>query len=194
MHRDFALFSSAVELAHIYWKQLLQLGDCVVDATCGNGKDTLLLAQLIGEEGALIGLDIQEEALARTRALLEEHLSPSQMAKIHLFLQSHANFPPLALEKKIKLIVYNLGYLPGGNKEITSKVDSTLESVKKSLDILPPQGVISLACYPGHPEGQREEEALLQLLTPLPSTKWGVCHHRWLNRPLSPSLILVQSR
>lgn len=194
MHRDFALFSSAVDLAHHYWKQLLQPGDCVIDATCGNGKDTLVLAKLIGEEGVLIGIDIQAEALARTRALLEEQLPAKQMAKIHLFLQSHADFPPISHEKKIKLIIYNLGYLPGGNKEITSKVGSTLESVKKSLTILAPFGVISIACYPGHPEGAREEEALIQLLATLPSSQWSVCHHRWQNRLLSPSLILIQKK
>ncbi len=162
--------------------------------TCGNGKDTLALAQLIGEEGTLIGLDIQSEALAKTQALLEAHLSPKQLAKIHLFLQSHADFPPLAHAQKIKIITYNLGYLPGGDKEITSKVESTLESVKKSLTLLAPQGVVSLACYPGHAEGQREEEALLQLLATLPSHEWDVSHQRWLNRPRFPSLILVQKK
>ena len=194
MHNNFPLFSSAVDLAHHYWKQLLQPGDCVIDATCGNGKDTLVLAKLIGEEGMLIGMDIQEEALARTRALLEEQLPAKQMSQIHLFLQSHADFPPISQEKKIKLIIYNLGYLPGGNKEITSKVSSTLESVKKSLGVLTPSGAVSIACYPGHPEGAREEEALIQLLTTLPSAEWSVWHHRWQNRPLSPSLILIQRR
>lgn len=194
MFQNFALFSTPIDLAHTYWKQLIEPGDSAIDATCGNGKDTLQLAKLISAAGMVIGLDIQKEAIDRTRALLEKELPPSQLSKIHLFLQSHEELPALAYQAKIKVIAYNLGYLPGGDKKITSQTSSTLESLKKSLSILTPGGAITIACYPGHEEGAREQEALLQALTLLPSSEWSICHHEWINRPLSPSLILIQNK
>ncbi|MBI2743432.1 MAG: methyltransferase domain-containing protein [Chlamydiales bacterium] len=194
MFDNFALFSKPTDLAHSYWKKILGPGDSAIDATCGNGKDTLFLAKHIVEGGRVIGIDIQEEALAKTRELLKGELTPEQLERVSLFRQSHAAFPPLANELKIKIIVYNLGYLPGGDKKITSQTESTLESLNKSLSILAPGGVISVTCYPGHEEGLLEQEALLQLLTPLPSSAWSVCHHKWLNRNLAPSLIIIQNK
>jgi len=178
----------ATELAHLHWKRVIQPGDCVIDATCGNGKDSLFLAGLIGEEGTLIGLDIQQEALDKTEKLLEKR------SNCHLFLQSHAQFPPVAFQKKIKIIAYNLGYLPGGDKKITTQTSSTLESVKKALMLIVPGGLLSLTCYPGHPEGALEEEALLKIVSCLPPKEWAICHHRWVNWPLSPSLLLLEKR
>ena len=84
-HSFFPLFSSHIDLAHHYWMQIVKKGDTVIDATCGNGKDTLILARLALDEGQgrLIGLDIQSEALLRTKQLLCEHLSESLMERIY---------------------------------------------------------------------------------------------------------------
>jgi hypothetical protein len=85
--------------------------------------------------------------------------------------------------------VYNLGYLPGGKKSITTQTDTTLESVKLSLELLADDGAISITCYPGHEEGAREEKELLAFAETLSSKEWNVCQHKWLNRPRSPSLL-----
>jgi SAM-dependent methyltransferase len=192
----FPLFSSHIDLAHHYWMQIVKKGDVVIDATCGNGKDTLVLARLALDEGQgrLIGLDIQAEALSRTRQLLREHLPESLMDQISLFEQSHVEFPKEIAELSIKLIVYNLGYLPSGDKAITTKTMTTLVSVEKALSLLMPGGLLSITCYPGHDEGKTEEDALEAWLNSL-SPKWfSVCQHHWLNRANSPSLILVQKK
>lgn len=182
-----------LELAHKYWEKHLKRGDVALDATCGNGKDTLKLAQLVGVEGSVIALDIQEEAIAKTRAHLKTHLSPERYKKIFLFLQSHAELPSLAYESPPQLIVYNLGYLPGGNKSRTTLTESTVESLKKSLSILPRDGMISLTCYPGHKEGAREQEVLLPLLYQLNSLEWKIEEHfPPEERPLSPSLHIIK--
>ncbi len=178
----------ATELAHFYWKRVIQPGDCVIDATCGNGKDSLFLADLIGDEGTLIGLDIQPEALAKTELLLEKR------SNCHLFHQSHEEFPALAFQKKIKLIAYNLGYLPGGDKKITTQTSSTLESVKKALTLIVPGGLLSITCYPGHPEGALEEKALLKIVSCLPPKEWAICHHCWVNWQAAPSLLILEKR
>lgn len=185
----FPLFQSHLDLAHRYWKEVLEQGGWAIDATCGNGKDTLFLVQ--NAEG-VIALDLQEQALQRTqqRAIGAEKGAEN----LHLFHQSHATFPPLAHTKPIRLIVYNLGYLPGGDKTVTTLTETTLQSIQKGLDLLIAGGVMSITCYPGHAEGAKEESALEEWLPLLPSHTWNVCFHRWKNRPQSPSLFLIQKK
>lgn len=190
MMRNFSLFQSHLDLAHNYWERLLQPGDWAIDATCGGGNDTLFLAEIIKKkgEGRVIAIDIQEEAIKRTQELLPRGL----ITKVHLFNQSHISFPSLASEKPIKLIVYNLGYLPKGNKQLTTQTSSTLQSVQKALDLIPPGGAVSITCYPGHPEGAIEEKALINMLGSLPSSHWNICFHTFPNRRAAPSLIFIQ--
>ncbi len=193
MKRQFPLFQSHLDLAHAYWQQLLQCGDWAIDATCGNGKDTLKLAEILADkEGGVIGIDIQQQAIRRTEELVHSYLNPNCLAPIHLFHQSHEQFPPLVLQHPIRLIVYNLGYLPKADKTITTKVETTLQSIKNGLGLLLVGGVISITCYPGHTEGALEEKALLQWVSTLSSAHWSVCRHHFSNRLTSPSLLLVQ--
>jgi SAM-dependent methyltransferase len=185
--REFSIFHSHLDLAHQFWARILSPDAWAIDATCGNGQDTLKLAKLCA---GVIGIDVQEEALAKTKELIYQENTLN--APISLFCQSHATFPDIAYTKPIQLIVYNLGYLPGGNKTKTTEVGSTLQSVEAALQLLQPQGAISITCYPGHAEGALEESALLQLCARLAPSLWCVTFHRFLNRKLSPSLLLIQ--
>lgn len=194
MCAQFPLFNTPIDLAHHYWKKILSNEDWAIDATCGNGKDTLALAQMIGSKGGIIGLDIQEIAIQNTRYLLESMLQKEQLPQIQLFTQSHASFPLEALDKPIRLIVYNLGYLPGGNKQITTLRSSTLESLRQALGLILEGGAISITCYPGHSEGEKELKDLLIFSTSLSTRDWNVCHHTWINRQKSPSLLIIQKK
>lgn len=189
MFHNFPLFQSHLDLAHQYWKRLLQEGDWAIDATCGRGRDTLMLATLV-KGGEVIAMDIQADAIAQTEQLLK---GCKKRAQVHLLQRSHQEFPDLAAHHPIKLIVYNLGYLPGGNKQYTTTTDVTLISVQKALTLLCPGGALSITCYPGHEEGAREEKALQTLCSTLPAANWNVCIHTFFNRKASPSLILIQS-
>lgn len=171
------IFSPHLALARSYWKGHLKPNDLAIDATCGNGHDTLLLSELCH----VIGLDIQPEAIAKTNLLVPK-------AVLHRL--SHAEIDRIPLPYPPRLVVYNLGYLPGGNKSMTTMTETTLISVNKSLEILSNDGALSITCYPGHEEGAREEKALIEWAAALPS-KWSVCHHKWLNRHRSPSLIWI---
>lgn len=192
---QFSLFQTAIDLAQRYWKDLIRPGDWAIDATCGNGRDSLLLAELVlksGSDSGLIAIDIQPQAIALTRELLAKSLDTAQLERMHFYCQSHAIFPLLAFEKPIRLIVYNLGYLPKGDKNLTTLTSSTLHSLEQAKNCIAPGGVISITCYPGHTEGALEEQALLKELALFCPKKWNICFHRFVNRNASPSVLLIQ--
>ena len=192
MRSQFPLFNTPIDLAHHFWKGLLiTSGDVAIDATCGNGKDSLALAQLLQPlDGKLLCIDIQEKAIENTRALLQKEL-PDFARNVHFYQQSHEKLPAT---NAVKLIVFNLGYLPSGDKSLTTKVDSTLQSIQNALEILSLGGVISITCYPGHLEGKKEEEALLKYLSNLDPIHFCFTRFFWSNRNASPSLFLVQKK
>jgi hypothetical protein len=194
MNRNFPLFHSHLDLAHHYWEKLLQKGDWAIDTTCGNGNDTLKLAEILlaKQGGGVIGIDLQQEAINKTNELLQSRLSEADRIRLHLYCQSHIHFPPIAEENPIRLIVYNLGYLPKGNKQMTTMTPSTLSSVKKAMNLIVPGGAICITCYPGHEEGRKEEQALLKELSNLRSMIWNICYHTFPNRSLAASLFLLQ--
>lgn len=182
------LFRNHLSFAHFLWRNQLKRGDWALDATCGNGHDTLELASYVGSQGGVIALDIQEEAIANARKRLPEGCS-----HVHFFHQSHTQFPSLALLNPIRLIVYNLGYLPGGDKALTTLSNTSLISLQTSLELLAPGGLITLTCYPGHEEGKKEEENLLNFCFNLPQKSWSASYHRWPSRSASipPSVITL---
>jgi len=180
--------------AQQYWKKVVHPGDTLIDATVGNGYDTLFLARLLQGKGFLIGYDIQKAALEETKKRLEQKLPTEFSRIISLKLQSHAEFDHE--QKNIKLIVYNLGYLPGGNnKSITTKCSTTLKSIENGLRVLSvPGGAISVTCYPGHEEGAKEQAAMIDFIKKLSPDKWLVRHHLFKDDSnLAPSLIWIQS-
>ncbi len=179
--------SSHLSTTHQLWKKLVGPGDRIIDATVGNGHDTLYLARLLNGNGELIGYDIQSEALAQADRRFQQ-LSSEQRKIIFLKQQSHALFD----EQNVKLIVYNLGYLPGGDKTVTTISATTVQSVQHALEIITEDGAISITCYPGHEEGEKEQKALLKFLQTLPSSQWSICHYQWINRPRSPTVVWIK--
>lgn len=139
-------------------KRFIKKGDITVDATCGNGNDTLMLALLSKK---VFSFDIQKEAIDKTKTLLKENninnvtLINSTHEKIDTYLKDY--------DKKISLVIYNLGYLPCGNKEITTNHKSTLASIKKAYNMLNNKGIILVTFYP-HEEGKKEAKTVLDYL------------------------------
>lgn len=193
----FPLFQSHLDLSHYYLAQVIREGDLVLDATCGNGKDTVFLAKLavplVGDGyPAIHSIDLQEDALKAAQKYAASALTAEQFKAIRWVHGSHASFPEEIRPGSLKAIVYNLGYLPGGNKAITTLTETTLQSIEAALSLLKKGGVITLTAYPGHPEGALENRALFERLTALDPTHWNVCHHRWVNRTAAPELFLIQ--
>ena len=130
----------------------------------------------------LFCMDLQTQAIENTR---------QKVPDAFFFHQCHSNFPQEALSPKLKLIVYNLGYLPGGDKSLTTRVSSTKQSVKRALEVLPNGGALSITFYPGHAEGKDELDTILPYLAALPSTAFTVTKHSWINRKNAPLLVFV---
>lgn len=197
---QFQLFKNHLDLAHQYWKTLLKPGDIAIDATCGNGNDSLFISQQIlapdqsDGMGELFLFDIQQTALDNSLKLLSSHLDTQQLSKIYPCLSCHSIFPDKIHKATVTLAAYNLGYLPGGDKSLTTRVSSTLLSLQNVLPLIKSGGVVSVTCYPGHAEGHKEENAILEWASALPPYTWNCCHHKWINSVQSPSLLILQKR
>lgn len=181
-----------IHTAHSLWKKILKKGDLAIDMTAGNGKDSLVLANLILESnnGYLHIFDIQEKALANTRALLNQHFNFSYMERVSFHHMSHENIDKVNLTVNPKLVVYNLGYLPSGDKKITTMTATTVNSLEIILKSFP-SCTISITAYPGHEEGKREEKAILALiqrLTPECKSKY----FRFSEKETAPSLFWIE--
>ena len=179
-----------IKLSHEYWKNNLSIGDIAIDATIGNGFDFIVLSKLVLSEnfGFLYGFDIQKKALQNTKKIFLDNFDKNFLNRTKIFQESHEDFSQI-LEKP-KLIVYNLGYLPGSDKTITTKTESTLKSIKNGLRI---SQFLSITCYPGHLEGEKEEVEILNFLKNLDRKEFEICYHKWINREKSPTLIWIKN-
>ncbi len=175
------------KLCHSFMKRHINKGDFCIDATMGNGTDTLFLCQEVGRSGKVIAFDIQEKALENTGKLLS-YKGFDDVA--HLFLESHEEIDKHIKKesKKPSCIVFNFGYLPGGNKEITTKVESDLIAIEKSLAYLKKGGLLSLCLYSGGENGGKEREKILDFVRKLDSKKYLVITLDYYNRPNNPPL------
>jgi SAM-dependent methyltransferase len=191
-------YQSHLETAHNIWRSIITPGDIVIDATCGNGRDTQFLAHLLFSNenisGMLYAIDIQSEAIASAQKLIEGEFSKDKIERIRFVESCHSKFPFEVAKGSVKLIVYNLGYLPGGNKELTTMLDTTMLSIREALELLQESGMISITCYPGHHEGKVEEEVLQEFAKGLDPKKWICSHQKWINRQKAPSLLLISKR
>lgn len=149
---------SLVKAAHDLIKDILHPGDIAIDATVGNGYDTLFLAGQIAPSGQVYGFDIQQAAIDSTR---EKFRHNELQDCLTLIQASHADMAekiPEQIHSKIKAIMFNLGYLPGGDKSLITLTDSTLTALTAAARILAVDGIITLLAYPGHPGGDQETD------------------------------------
>ena len=165
-------------------------GDRVADCTLGNGHDALFLARSIGEKGHLYGFDIQERAVAATRSRLLMEGVPE--GRFTLFRESHhrvaERVPP-----GVAAVVYNLGYLPGGDRSVTTLAETTVPSLLASLELLRPGGVAAVTIYPGHEGGREEGGEVLRCAAGLDHGRFHALHLGYANLPKDPpSILLIQ--
>lgn len=180
---------SARYLAADCLRQVVQPGDTVIDATMGNGHDTAMLAELVGEGGHVIAFDVQEDAVARTRASLE---AQGLLPRCELHCLGHEHIAEV-VHAPVRSATFNLGWLPGGNKAVTTLWPTTRQAVEACLKLLLPGGVVTICSYPGHAAGDVERHALMDLLSALRPQEFNVLHQRFLNAGSgAPECFIVQ--
>ncbi len=185
---------SAVEYCHHLLRERLLPGDLAVDATAGNGHDTLFLAQLIGPEGKVFAFDVQAQAITATGQLLQRRGVPEHCYT--LIQDSHTTLAerlPAAAPGKLAAVIFNLGYLPGGDKTIITCARTTLPAVRTALALLRPGGLLLLVLYPGHAGGAEEAQVLRGFASGLLPRQWQVTEYSTLNaRNASPSVLVIE--
>jgi SAM-dependent methyltransferase len=186
---DITTLRGPVALSHLFIRRFTREGDRVVDATCGNGNDTLLLAELVGCGGRVWAFDIQAQAINQTSARLSEAGLNDRVEIVpggHETMTAHVSGP-------VDLIVFNLGYLPGGRRDLITRPETTRPALIQSLGIIKPGGILLVTVYPGH-DGAADEQQVLEA--------WAAgldprAYHSWRMgqtnvAPTAPYLMLVQ--
>jgi predicted methyltransferase len=172
--------------------RVLAVGDIAVDGTVGNGHDTVMLAAAVGPTGRVFGFDIQPAAVAATR----DRLQQSGLAdRVVLFEAGHERFSellPAEIQGRIRLIIFNLGYLPGGDKSVITCTQTTLAALAQAWDWLAPGGLLLVSLYPGHPGGDEETAAVRTWASELEPRQARVLLHHALNRCQAPQVLAIE--
>lgn len=217
------IIRQTTELAMHVVRAYVKPGDVVVDATCGNGKDTLALAQM--NPARLYAFDVQEDAVRETIKLLEENgygdrladsgkgnpagegltgcrITVRQMSHENLreffrnegFLRNKEGAEAQETASPLTAVVFNLGYLPGSDKLITTKAETTIKAVQDAMELIRKDGLVCITMYSGHTEGKKEKAALLEFAGQLDSAKWHCAYISMPNQKNDPPEILLITR
>lgn len=162
-------------------------GARAVDATMGNGHDTLWLCELAGEGGKVYAFDVQPEAVMRTGERLTQ---AGLRQRAELFCVGHERMTE-QIDAPVDAIVFNLGWLPGAEHGVTTQVQTTLRAVNAALSLLREDGLLTICVYPGHEEGAREREALLDWARMLDDRRYDAMLKTYLNQPNDPPLLIA---
>lgn len=216
--------SRTTDMAHTLWRAVMRPGDTVVDATMGNGWDTVALARILADldaspagdaskPGRVVAFDVQEDALTSTRARVRESLTPDQASRVDLVLKSHER-----MEEHVRVpgvnafddddddsgmetdavgvVCFNLGYLPGptADKEVRTRRTTTVSAVASGVRVLRPGGVLTVVGYTGHEGGWEEVEAVMELVSSLDPREFTATNHSVVNRDNCPQLIAVHRK
>lgn len=178
-------FSKITDWCHTMLQSLAKKGGSYIDATMGNGNDTLFLARIAGERGQVLAFDIQQSALDKTQKLLEEH---GMEEKVKLILDGHEHMDQYVQKESVDVICFNFGYLPGGDHTIATKAETSIEAVGKGLQILKKGGFMSLCIYSGGDTGFEEKETLLRFVQQLSPKEYTVIVQEYYNRKNNPPI------
>ncbi len=187
------LIKNITEFALYIVQDYVSEGDIIVDATCGNGYDTLRLARL--SPAKLYAFDIQQEAIEATRKRLcgAGFAEKLEDGSIELICDSHERLTNY-VKSSVRAAVFNLGYLPGADKSRTTSASSTLKAVRSCLSLLEPDGLVCITMYSGHPAGRQEKEHLLAFAENLDKRLCHCAYINLINQPAAPPEILLITR
>ena len=168
-------------------KKSIAEGDIAIDATCGNGNDTVLLSHLVGKKGKVYAFDVQKEAIDLTATKLKE----AGLENVNLILDGHENVLNY-ISSEISTAIFNLGYLPGSDKLVTTRGDTTWKAVVDILSLLKVGGIIILVIYHGHEEGKVERNYIEKKVATLDVGATSVLRYEFLNKVNAPYMIAIE--
>lgn len=178
-----SILKNCLGLSHEYIKKVLKEDDIAVDATCGNGHDTILLSELVGDSGHVYGFDIQKEAIESTKNKL------GQNSNVTLILDGHENMESY-INCEVSAIMFNFGYLPGGDHNKATKKETSISAINAGLRLLKKGGLITLCIYSGGDTGFEEKNAIVEFLKELDPKKYAVLSHDFINQKNSPPMLV----
>ena len=182
----------AVEFSHQLLRDHLRPGHIAIDATAGNGHDTLFLTQLTAPEGMVFAFDVQADAITTTRSLLEQNGVPQQSWQlIHAGHETMLESIRACWHGKAGAVIFNLGYLPGGDKSLTTSSATTVTALRAALEILRPDGILAVVLYTGHSAGKAEAEAVMEFAAGLPTREFHAMEYRTLNARSHPPFVIA---
>lgn len=172
-------------------KPYVEKASVLVDGTAGNGWDTLYLAKHSSKDAQIFSFDIQPNALENTKKLVEKELWEG-LENVVCICSNHRNFQEY-IKEPIDVAMMNLGYLPNGDKSLTTQADDSLETITQLMARLRLRGVISVTCYPGHPEGKKEYEVISDFLADISSKEFQIMRiEKWNHIVESPIAFLIE--
>ena len=172
-------------VAHAVIARHVRPGAFCIDATAGRGRDTAFLCGLVGQTGRVLSMDIQKEAVESTKELIKETGYESIATVIE---ENHKYLDRYALPQTVDCIVFNFGYLPGGDRTLFSKPENSIPAVSKGLTLLKPGGLMSLCIYYGGETGFSEKDALLSYLKTVDDNRYTVLVSEFYNRKNCPPI------
>lgn len=182
------MLQTALHFSHELLQAVVKPGDHVIDATMGNGHDTLFLAQLVGAAGTVYAFDIQAQALENTRQRLTAAAAASQTK---LFLAGHETIgEKISPTTPITGAIFNLGYLPQSDKSVITLPATTKQAIEAILARLVSKGRLVIVCYYGHPGGESEKEQILAYCQALPQQTYSVLAYQFINQKNNPPILL----
>lgn len=176
-----------LDYAKTLLRHSIDFGDVAVDATAGNGHDTLYLAQLVGDNGHVFAFDVQQQALDATATRLKEH---KLFERTTLILDGHEKVAHY-VDEPIGGAIFNLGYLPGADHTVTTHGQTTIDAINQLLTRLKINGIVVLVVYHGHEGGKEERDAVLRFVEQLPQKQVHVLRYDFLNQKNDPPFIIA---
>ena len=180
-----------LDFVHDVLSRRLSPGDFAIDATAGNGHDTLFLARCVAPQGRVLAVDVQAQAVESTRARLREAGLERQVDVVE---GSHAELMRLTGPEhhgKVQAVMFNLGFLPGSDKDVITQPQSTVAALDAAAGLLAAGGMISIVVYSGHAGGAAEAAAVLKWCETREAGQWHVVQYRQLNRPNNPPWAII---
>lgn len=200
---------------HRQLQEYVQNAECCVDATAGKGKDTLFLCENMPRQGKVIAFDIQKEALDQAEELLQKNSYPvrtyhiedggqdwkarliledTQDWKARLILDGHEHMEHYILPESVDVMMFNLGYLPGGDHALATQSATTIAAIEQGLSLLKCGGIMSICIYSGGDSGFTERDEVLVYLKMLDARQYTVIVSNFYNKPNNPPIPVLIRR